>query len=839
VSRRAAIPVLAATIITFVGLAVAVGVTVSAPPDLLERKVAAAERHLYYRITHTTGPVFELEGTERTLRLIVHAYVPGGGYDPAREVELGARVELLDATGWRRDIYARARQSKARPIEAAGETLWLDENAFSLHRGIELTDDRQLVVPLPANVSPGTKVRVTLLGDVRDGIVRAYTPVPRKDVERRVDALRGIDRDHIAAQLGVEPWDQLTAASGLASLRLAEHRLSAEGEEGEDYEIREVYTTGFRIRDDRVQDSGMLVGPEYTAAVNVLGPAVIDLTVRRVDSATTGGTLTATLAGPRVIDPGRPESGPAGSGAALPPSLLALPDGGLTAQRAISIPEGAYTLAIAASEPARVELAAPTATVALGGHAALVPDVQRVTAYATAAQGEPIRVALAGPDDQLGRAIRIDVRPLAAREVTLIVDGVDARKQATTALTTRVESELSRFEVALVGDQQLRVAEPVPVRFIAAPGTRELRVRTDGAALVTFATPFANTASDVLEPAYAAVPLTTQLWRYARFSDRSWMTVRPSNQDMLGTERAVTVLAQARLEPREIVPPTENVGTSLSPTERLERRTIIERLTGDAVADALARWSAGHHTRVVPGKPLTVDFSRAPDRVSLAYYATDGDADVVGETATVKLDGKPLPAVVFGSTSGSIDLPRDLTGARTIEVESAAPVRWFIDRPPVNGGAELYAFRTVYRVPDDGQRIRIKVTKRDTAPQNVNLVLYTPTASDAETKLRVTVDGGTPERIEAKTLAKWTIADRTVPLPVSDKPATLGFTDVARGGPLRPHLLAIALGDDLRPGTHTVELRVTGARPVWGRFFVLDGGTKHARAVQWRDWSDP
>jgi hypothetical protein len=560
--------------------------------------------------------------------------------------------------------------------------------------------------------------------------------------------------------------------------------------------------------------------------VNVVGPAVIDLAVRRVDPASTiAGTLTTTLVG---------------EGVPIPPSELALPVGDATAKRAVSIPHGVHTLAIATSEPARIELGAPAKVVALGGHVGspLVPDVQRVTTYATAPQGEPVRVAIAGLDDQLARAIRIDVRPLAARDVTLTVEGVDARKQPTTSLTTRVESELSKFEIALVGDQEVRVAEPVPVRFITAKGTHELRVRTDAPALVTFSTPLGDAGTDVLEAPYAQVPLTTLLWRYARFAERGWMPVRPSNQEMLGVERIVTVLAQARLEPREVVQTSETVGTSLSPDARLEKQTIIERLTGDAAANALGQWNVGHYTRVAPGKPLKVDFSRAPDRAALAYYATSGDADVVGETATVKIDGTPLGAVVFGSTGGSIDLPRDLSGTHTVEVETSAQVRWFVDRPPVGSGAELYAFRTVYRVPDDGQKIQIKVTKRGGAPQNVNFVLYTPSATDA-TKLRVTIDGGVPARVEGTALAKWTLAERTVPLPPSDKPATLGFTDVARGGPLRPHLYAIALGDDVLPGTHTIELRVTGGRPIWGRFFVLDGGTTTARAVQWRDWSEP
>jgi hypothetical protein len=825
--RRRAIAVLAATLLAFAALAVAVGVTVNLPPDLLERKVAAAERHLYYRITHTTGPVFELNGDETSLRLIVHAVVPGAVYDPLRELELGVRVELLAPTPWRRDLYTRARQSKARPIVEQG--LWLDENTFSLHRGIELTDDRQLVVPLPASVAAGTKVRVTLLGDVHEGIVRAYTPVLRSNVERRVETMRAVDRDHLAAQLGVEPWDQVAATRELASLRFAEHRLSAEGEEGEDYEIREVYTTGFRVRDDRVVETGVLIAEERSAAINVVGPAELELTARRVDALdTAAGSLVASLLG---------EAPPTA------PVQLVLASGDATARRTISIPSGVFTLSLAANRAARIELTTKsTASVTLAGHAGspVVPDVQHLTTYLAQPDGEPLRVALAGPDDQLGRAVRIDVRPLAAREVTLRLDAIDDNKHAIATAATRVESQLSQFDVAQLADQQeARVGEPVALRFVVPAGGRELRIRSDAPALVTISTPLA-TSTDVIAPPYDRIALTTLVWRYARFAERSWLTMRPSNVDMLGTERVVTVLAQTRLEPREVPPPPESVGTSLAPSERLERQTMIERVAAGDVADVLVHWSGAHHTRIVPGKSVTLDFSRAPNRPSVAYYATRADADVIGETVTLTLDGERLPTAVLATTGGSIDLPRGLTGTHTLEVETTAPVRLLVDRPPVGSGAELYALRTVYRVPDDGRPVQIKVNKRSTHAETVNAVLYTPNAVDPSTTIRATIDRGTPARVEGVALAKWTIADRTVPLPVSDRAPSVGFTDVGRGGPLRPHLIAIALGDDVLPGTHTIELRVTGARPVWGRFFVLDGGTPSAaRAVQWRDVDEP
>src|SRR5262245_30868263 len=277
----------AIVLVAFVALAVRVAMTLETPPDPLEQKIAGAERYLYYVVTPKTGPVFELTGAEGAVRLVTHVVLPGDPgaapgttYDPAREVEYGVHLELERGTGatWKRDIFTRARQSKARRIPDHGG-MWLDENTFTLD-GVELSDDRLIIVPLPIDIPVGSTLRITLIGDVERGLLRAYAPTPRTDIERRVRDLLPVDRARIAEQLTYLPWDRIPSRE-LLSLRYIERRLSAEGKDSDDYETRTVYTTGFRLRYATLIERGTLIGPERAMAVNVVGPAKLDLTITR------------------------------------------------------------------------------------------------------------------------------------------------------------------------------------------------------------------------------------------------------------------------------------------------------------------------------------------------------------------------------------------------------------------------------------------------------------------------------------------------------------------------------------------------------------------------------
>src|SRR5262249_39568386 len=124
-------------------------------------------------------------------------------------------------------------------------------------------------------------------------------------------------------------------------------------------------------------------------------------------------------------------------------------------------------------------------------------------------------------------------------------------------------------------------------------------------------------------------------------------------------------------------------------------------------------------------------------------------------------------------------------------------------------------------------------------PQNVNIVVYARTPlADPKAAVRIVIDDGAPARISGVALMKWTLADRVLPMPPADRPPTIGFANVARGGQIHPRLIAFALGDDLPAGTHTVEVSLTGASGVWARFFTLQEAPITPLALQWRDATD-
>jgi hypothetical protein len=313
--------------------------------------------------------------------------------------------------------------------------------------------------------------------------------------------------------------------------------------------------------------------------------------------------------------------------------------------------------------------------------------------------------------------------------------------------------------------------------------------------------------------------------------------VRPANELALTPERVVTVSAQTRLEPKVIAPSAEAPGVALHPLGRLEDQTLIERVAGEDVAHFIAGWDVGHYTNLVPGTPQTVDFARLPSRPSIEYRATGADTAVVGAELAIAIDGQPQGPERFPASAGTLRLPA-LRGVHQVAIATKAPVRLLLDRPPVGGSAQLYALRSVRRI--DKRSVRIPVVKRSAAAQNLNIVVYTRSAGgDSDHAIRIRIDDGAPARLRGVAVRKWTLSDRTIAVGAAERPPTLGFASLARGGVLYPRHVAIALGDDLPAGAHTIELSMTGEPEAWVRAFVLDDSGIAPRALQWRDSAEP
>ncbi|MBA3500957.1 MAG: hypothetical protein H0T65_11315, partial [Deltaproteobacteria bacterium] len=381
----------------------------------------------------------------------------------------------------------------------------------------------------------------------------------------------------------------------------------------------------------------------------------------------------------------------------------------------------------------------------------------------------------------------------------------------------------SKFELAkLPGKLAASVCEPASVRFVVPAGGKSVRIRIDKPALVQVQTPIAIAPpADRLEPPYDSVVLIAMKWRYARFVDRGWLALRPRS---IAPDRVALLASQARLETKEVPPVSEARASSLDMGGG-GRQTIIERVPAEDAAEFIAKWDVGHYTRLVPDKAIKLDMGRLPTRPTIRYRADDS----VGASAKVVVDGVTTDDRL-NAARGSLKLESNLTGTHELRVDTDARVQLLVDRPPTGTSAELYALRTISPLDGTG---RVKVNKRSAAKQNINILMYTPSASSATT-VRVMIDGGSPARISGAPLATWTLADRTVPLPPSDRPATLGFADTA-GGKLYPRRVVVALGDDLPPGAHTIELSVIGGERVWTRLFTLDDAPVAARARQWRE----
>jgi hypothetical protein len=835
------IAALVATLAALVALTWHVARTATAPPDPLERKLAEAKKFLYYVVTPASGPELALTG-ERDLHLVVHAVIPGAPpFDPTRQLVFGLRLALLVGGDeiWSRDVYTRARQSKG--TRAAG--LWLQENSFVLEPGVQITDDRLIAIHLPEEAVAGAVLRLRLVGDAAEGMVRVYqrTDRPEARLALRLRSLAPAQREALAEQLSFTPWDRLDPAERAARLRIQGTRMSALGRDGRDYRTRALYTTAFRLPvDEEAPAQGTLVTPTHPAAVNVVGPVEVTLRVTPAPAVEPRG-VPANLVITSVGEGGQP-----------PPFVMPVPPPPAQVTQTLAVPAGLHSLHLAtdARDGVQIVLAAPAGSRAQFGpvrpqpnpEQQLAPDEVLLGGYIVDVKAPPVVVAVAGPDDLLARSFRVDARlvppptpPGTTVSGTLTVESRDASGATLFRQEVQVASVLAPFEELRLPQGETRVvAEPTSFRLVVPSGTRSIQVTAAQPTFVRLYTLVTLTPSpDALEPPFDAVQLQATLWRYARYDEQSWVLMQAENRLALAPLEA-KLAAQARLEPAP--PPTPPPGATaqtILPEGDPEKQVVLERVLPEEMA--AYRWTDGYYTALRPGRPQRIQVA-AGAAPKLATWVL-GLADVnLGRDVHVSVDGRALPPFTVTTTRGAWTLPLIAPGVHTVLVDTDAPnLRVLVDQEPAGGG-EIVALRTLYRLTG---KLRLSARRPPgEQPTTVNIVLYsTSREADPRTQFKITLDAGAPRHAEAVALAHFSPGARLAPLGAADHEPILGFADTRDRTVYHPRTLPIGLGDDLAIGTHTVTIEPAAgaARACWVRFFVMTTAAPEVeKAIQWR-----
>ncbi len=798
----------------------------------LERKYREADLVVYYRVFPHRGPRFRLSGA-RVVRLLTHAVLPPhGAYDPLRTIDYGMRARVL-ADGhelWVRDIYVRSRQSKA----WFEDGVWLHENAFTLARDAELSDDRSLELELPDGLPADALLELSLIdGAAPEALLRVYQSSSRGAVKRELAlaAMSPTERSELVGGLSYTPWRQLRASEQLALVRTVWKRVPAHGAEGDDYETRKVFFSGFRVPMLAVaEESGFAIDRLHPAAIQVNGPGALTLEVGAAEAATLTIT-TLTRVGPVAL------GGPwrVGGDAAATRVTLQLAEG-----------VQSIRLATNASVPVRVRASARAGAafgdvqvrVADDGEL-IVPDLRRLPAFVAGPDGPAIWAAVDGPPDVMARVLRVEVRALgtpgtrtssASGELTVAYEISDAAGRVLARQTVPIVATPALFErVVLASGELIDVAEPISFRLIVPRGARRVSLTSTAPTAVRLLTMLPGDEGERFAPPYAAEVGEANTWRYAPLEAQTWFAMRPENSDELAASgRGAVLLAQVRLQPVERSDP-EEIGAdgtmiALTPAGSAEQQPILEPLELARARAAAAEWAPGSYTPLSPGKPVRLDFGRnsaAPARVR--YWVLGEPEASLGKSVTLRIDGAPAATLRLTTTRGAWRLPRVPAGVHTVEVDSGgAKVRLLVDQPPVVVGT-VERLRTVYAL--DARPLRLRVTKRRGEALVVNMIVFAPGAAAApSTTLEIVIDGGQPARLEGVPVERFTLARRVVLLPAAtpgrERPI---LADYQSGSAGYARVVPIVLGADVAPGVHTIETRRRGpsAGKHWARFFML------------------
>ena len=803
------------------------------PPEVARLRRGDAQRVLAYRVGASANPRFALDGDPLVLRLATHLLLRSGvAYDPARRARYELVLEVREGleTTWRRELAVDSRQSKGEPVGRA----WRHEAAFTDDPDEQLTDERMLLVKVPATRPGAVLVLSASSPDGDEVLVRVFVERARSDAERERLAvvLDPEAREAMLASSTWVPWALVPPDEQRARLARRAERFFAVGERDQDYRLRTIYVSSFRSREaPTLPVPAIDVAPGRPAALLARGPA----TLRITSAAPLVAEARTALPGDGLNDPTvRITRVDAAGGVTTGTLVVGADPAGATS---LEVPAGVVSIVLEADVARRLVVSGPAAAafpprdglgeVAFGVHTA--SSAVELTGPERPALELPLWPgAVAGVD---GRVVRLELRrvlePAPSGPAHVRLRFVDGRGRplgtqvevldAPPAPFERVHDDAAGLDASVSAEETLIA--------IAPPAASTLVVEAD--APVTVRAMRVGTGPNVLAPTFAAVELGAARWRRAPLAAHRFLAFTSVAGRAL--ERRAYVVGQTRLEPEAPAEATVDGPTSsLEPIEPTERQVVREAVPSDRLAAVLRDAPASVVTRLRPGESTQVVF--APTRPAAPRIAYVAPAAALGASITVTLAGAPPVTRLLRDVRGTFTLPRTGGGARELRVDAPAGVFLTIDRPPVSPRTgDVFVERSVYAL--DRTPLRVQVSKQADEVVAVGAVIYGP--ADATGVVRVVVGGGHPARRQRAIVQALTRADRSLPLPPPLRPTPAAFRD-RDGDAGVPRAIAATLREDLAAGVHEVGVYSRAGRPLWIRFYVRRDERHEGDALVWR-----
>ena len=433
----------------------------------------------------------------------------------------------------------------------------------------------------------------------------------------------------------------------------------------------------------------------------------------------------------------------------------------------------------------------------------LSPETRRFTAWSLGLDEELLVPVASGS----GRGVLVvEARPQLEPD-----QGPNPEAPSPAALSYQFENETGtvlqrgRTLVEQVGDAFDRRVEPssgwmgqvTRVSLQHPPGATQVRFSTEAPADLRFLVPLP------VEEERSAVYALPGGWtaQNAPWELAPYVSLTPLNSaELLAQQRLVRFDATVR--PRRVLQsrPEGNTATrALEPKGQRLRYPILETVRRPG------EWNTWHRTELGRNTRLRVPETGA---ISVDYRTTavsPGDFELsCGEHDFLQ----PLNA---GAGSFRLSgLPTNWTACRL----SAPNGTYFANVP---GSGKRWARRGIYRLKD-----RLEVDVDVPAGGTTVFVRVYTEAGQVAAPLTLKVDGGRPQIRSGVVAYPTTPTQRRTPLRTSRQARLI---DDSQGTLVVHRGLGVVLGDDLRPGKHTVEVTLPeGADPVYVRFDSSAGG---------------